>query len=109
MLRRTIGKTADKFSIGTIAKETIEEKLAEEQVFKMRLLIDRMFGVGPALPRVEKKRKKVKNQEAVNVWKAYEQAESNSKDYEPLVVIKRNRSKPLVLVGAEHFVSLHKK
>ena len=27
---------------------------------------DRMFGVGPALPRVEKKRKK-KNQEAVNV------------------------------------------
>ncbi len=28
---------------------------------------DRMFGVGPALPRVEKKRKKRKNQEAVNV------------------------------------------
>ena len=26
-----------------------------------------------------------------------------------LVVIKRNRSKPLVLVDAEHFVSLHKK
>ena len=50
-----------------------------------------------------------KNQEAVNVWKAYEQAESNCKDYEPLVVIKRNRSKPLVLVDAEHFVSLHKK
>ena len=50
-----------------------------------------------------------KNQEALNVWKAYEQAESNCKDYEPLVVIKRNRSKPLVLVDAEHFVSLHKK
>ena len=28
---------------------------------------DRMFGVGPALPRIEKKRRKVKNQEAVNV------------------------------------------
>ena len=28
---------------------------------------DRMFGVGPALPRVEKKRKRRKNQEAVNV------------------------------------------
>ena len=50
-----------------------------------------------------------KNQEAVNVWKAYEQAESNCKGYEPLVVIKRNRSKPLVLVDAEHFVKLHKK
>mgnify|MGYP005826571221 FL=1 len=47
-----------------------------------------------------------KNQEAVNVWKAYAQAKENCKSYEPLVVIKRNRSKPLVLVDAEHFVSL---
>jgi hypothetical protein len=50
-----------------------------------------------------------KNQEAVNVWKAYAQAEENCKGYEPLVVIKRNRSKPLVLVDAEHFVNLFKK
>jgi len=47
-----------------------------------------------------------KNQESVNVWKAYAQATENCKGYEPLVVIKRNRSKPLVLVDAEHFVSL---
>ena len=49
-----------------------------------------------------------KNQEAVNVWKAYEQATDNCKGYEPLVVIKRNRHKPLVLVDAEYFVGLHK-
>ena len=49
-----------------------------------------------------------KNQEAVNVWKAYAQAEENCRGYEPLVVIKRNRSKPLVLVDAEHFVGLFK-
>jgi hypothetical protein len=49
-----------------------------------------------------------KNQEAVNVWKAYEQASDNCKGYEPVVVIKRNRSKPLVLIDAEHFVKLHK-
>lgn len=49
-----------------------------------------------------------KNQEAVNVWKAYEQATENCKGYEPLVVIKRNRTKPLVLVDAEYFVQLHK-
>ena len=49
-----------------------------------------------------------KNQEAVNVWKAYAQAEDNCNGYEPLVVIKRNRSKPLVLVDAEHFVGLFK-
>ena len=41
-----------------------------------------------------------KNQEKVNVWESYKQAEDNSKDYEPVVVIKRNNSKPLVLVDA---------
>jgi hypothetical protein len=50
-----------------------------------------------------------KNQEAVNVWNAYAQAESNCGKYEPIVCIKRNRSKPLVLVDAEYFVALHKK
>ena len=50
-----------------------------------------------------------KNQEKVNVWEAYAQAEQNCKGYEPVVVIKRNRQKPLVLVDAEHFVSLSKK
>ena len=49
-----------------------------------------------------------KNQEAVNVWKAYEQASENCKGYEPLVVIKRNRHKPLVVIDAEKFVQLIK-
>jgi hypothetical protein len=48
-----------------------------------------------------------KNQEALNVWKSYEQAESNSGDYEPVVFIKRNNQKPLVVVDAEYFVRLH--
>ena len=48
-----------------------------------------------------------KNQESVNVWKAYEQAEENSGDYEPIVVLKRNNTKPLVLVDADYFVRLH--
>jgi len=47
-----------------------------------------------------------KNQEAVNVWKAYEQAFENCKWYEPLVVIKRNRTKPLVVMDAQKFVEL---
>ena len=50
-----------------------------------------------------------KNQEAVNVWKAYEQCSSNtSKKVESLVIIKRNKSKPLALVDAEYFINLHK-
>jgi hypothetical protein len=50
-----------------------------------------------------------KNQESVNVWKSYEQAAENSGEYEPIVVIKRNKSKPLVLIDAEYFVSIFKK
>ena len=42
-----------------------------------------------------------KNQESVNVWKAYEQAEENSGDYEPIVVLKRNNTKPLVKNGIQ--------
>ena len=48
-----------------------------------------------------------KNQEKVNVWESYSQAVENSKDYEPVVVIKRNNHKPLVVVDAEYFVGLH--
>ena len=47
-----------------------------------------------------------KNQEADNVWKSYIQAQDNSGKYEPLLVIKRNRSLPLVVVDAKHFVEL---
>ena len=32
----------------------------------------------------------------------------NSKDYEPIVVIKKNNHKKLVIVDAEYFVKLHK-
>ena len=49
-----------------------------------------------------------KNQESVNVWKSYDQAKENSGNYEPIVIIKRNKSKPLVLIDAEHFVNLLK-
>lgn len=49
-----------------------------------------------------------KNQEKLNVWDAYEQAESNCKGYTPIVVMKKNNKKPLVVVDAEHFVTLHR-
>ena len=48
-----------------------------------------------------------KNQEKVNIWDAYDQAQENSGDYEPIVVLKRNNTKPLVLVDADYFVRLH--
>ena len=48
-----------------------------------------------------------KNQEKVNIWDAYEQAQENSGNYEPIVVLKRNKTNPLVLVDADYFVKLH--
>ena len=49
-----------------------------------------------------------KNQENVNIWKSYAQAKGNAGEYEPLVVLKRNNTKPLVLLDAEYFIALHK-
>ena len=47
-----------------------------------------------------------KNTEKINVRKAYEQAKASCKQYEPLLVIKKNNTQPLILVDAEHFVKL---
>ena len=49
-----------------------------------------------------------KNQEKVNLWESYKQADENSGKYEPVVFIKRNNHKPLVVVDADYFISLHK-
>ena len=49
-----------------------------------------------------------KNVEKLNVWDAYEQAKANSSGYEPIVVMKKNHKKPLVLLEAEHFISMVK-
>ena len=50
-----------------------------------------------------------KNVERLNVYDAYEQASANSGDHEPLLIMKKNRKKPLVVLDAEHFVELIKK
>ena len=50
-----------------------------------------------------------KNQERLNVWDAYNQAETNSGKYEPILFIKKNNKKPLVVLDAEYFIKLHRK
>ena len=44
LLGKTLGSTSDKFSLGAIAKDTIEEKLAEEQMLKVKRMINKRFG-----------------------------------------------------------------
>ena len=49
-----------------------------------------------------------KNQERMNIWSAWEQANSNKGIYEPLVVIKKNGVRPLVVLDAENFLDMIK-
>ena len=46
-----------------------------------------------------------KNQEKLNIWDAYAQAQANSGDHEPIVFIKKNGKKPLAVVDAKHFIN----
>tara|TARA_R100000656_G_scaffold20156_1_gene18177 strand:+ start:1169 stop:1510 length:342 start_codon:yes stop_codon:yes gene_type:complete len=46
-----------------------------------------------------------KNQERISIWNAYEQAQTNAGDHEPLLIIKRNNSKALAVVDAVHFIN----
>ena len=50
-----------------------------------------------------------KNVEKLNIWEAYEQSKANCGDYEPIVVIKKNHKKPLIVLDADHFISLFDK
>lgn len=47
-----------------------------------------------------------KNVEKLNVWEAYEQAKANCGVYEPIVVMKKNHKKPLVVMDAENFIKM---
>ena len=47
-----------------------------------------------------------KNQEKLNVYDAYAQAEANAGDHEPILFMKRKYKKPLVVIDAEFFIKI---
>ena len=49
-----------------------------------------------------------KNQEKLNIWAAWDQANGNRGIYEPLVVIKKKGIRPLVVLDAENFLDMIK-
>ena len=49
-----------------------------------------------------------KNTERINLWNAYDQAKSNSKGFESVLVVKRNRMHPLAVVSLDYFLNLHR-
>ena len=91
------------------------ERLIEELEIHVEDIESRSMGAsGEDLIMARAARKKFpysiecKNQERVNVWESYKQALENSGDYEPIVVIKKNHHKPLVVIDAEAFIKMHK-
>ena len=107
-------KTSSAKQKGRKLQQWVRDKLIEELGVHPEDIESRSMGAGGEdLIMARAARKKFpysiecKNQESVNVWKAYEQAEENSGDYEPIVVLKRNNTKPLVLIDADYFVRLH--
>ena len=49
-----------------------------------------------------------KNQEKLNIWSSLEQADSNSGNYPPVLIFKRNRSKTYVTIELDEFLKLIK-
>ena len=47
-----------------------------------------------------------KNQEKLSIWSSLEQAESNSGDYPPVLIFKRNRSKTYAVIEVDEFLKL---
>ena len=107
-------KTQSKKSKGRRLQKWVREQLIEKLDIHEEDIESRSMGAGGEdLIMARAAREKFpysiecKNQEKLNIWEAYNQACDNAGHYEPIVVIKRNNQKPLVLIDAEYFMVLH--
>jgi hypothetical protein len=113
-LGRKIMKTQSAKAKGRRLQQWVRDKLVEELGVHPEDIESRSMGAGGEdLIMARAAREKFpysiecKNVEKLNVWDAYSQAQENSGNYEPIVVMKKNGKKPLVVVDAEFFVRLH--
>ena len=64
--------------------------------------------LSPAARKIIKYSFECKNKERLDLWKSLEQAEENSEDRSPVLVIKRNRSKTYAVIELDCFIALIK-
>ena len=64
--------------------------------------------LSPAARKVIKYSFECKNVERLDLWKSLTQAEENSQDRAPVLVMKRNQSKTYAIVELNHFINLIK-
>ena len=108
-------KTSSAKAKGRNLQKWVREKLIEELNIHPEDIESRSMGAGGEdliMSRAAREKApwsiECKNVEKLNVWEAYEQAKSNCGDYEPIVIMKKNHKKPLVVVDAEYFIGLFK-
>ena len=96
---------------GRLFQQWVRDQLIEERNIHPEDIESRSMGAsGEDLIMARDARQKFpfsiecKNQEKLNVYEAYAQACANSGDHEPILFMKKNHKKPLVVVDAEYFI-----
>ena len=96
---------------GRLFQQWVRDQLIEERNIHPEDIESRSMGAGGEdLIMARDARQKFpfsiecKNQEKLNVYDAYDQACANSGDHEPILFMKKNRKKPLVVIDAEYFI-----
>ena len=87
LLGRTLGSTADKFSLGAIAKDTIEEKLAAEQILKVKRMVNLRFGGSTWDDILEERRIRIEKHKKLMSKESQKKEEANEKLYKTLETI----------------------
>ena len=84
---KKLGASADKFSLGAIAKETIDEKLAEEQLNLVRRMINKRFGPDTWNDILEERRIRIENHNKEKKKQNQKKQEANEKLYKTLETV----------------------
>ena len=84
---KKLGASADKFSLGTIAKETIAEKQAEEQLHLVRRMINKRFGPDTWDEIVEERRARIEKHNKEKKKAIEKKQEANEKLYKILEMV----------------------
>ena len=84
---KKLGASADKFSLGAIAKETIDEKLAEEQLNLVRRMINKRFGPDTWNDILEERRARIEKHNKEKKKESQKKQEANEKLYKILETI----------------------
>lgn len=84
---KKLGSSADKFSLGTVARETIQEKQAEEQLHLVRRMINKRFGPDTWDEIVEERRIRIEEHNKQTKKENEKKQEANEKLYKILETV----------------------